>query len=64
MENTTKTFNEYLEGFKVMLVRRYQWSVTEANQFNSEELKKCFDEGLNKYHAYFKIFNVEQDLES
>jgi len=57
------TFNEYLEDFKIMLVRRYQWSVTKASQFNSEELEKCFVNGLDKYSAYFKIFKLEQDLQ-
>lgn len=57
-----KTFDQYLEEFKVMLVRRYQWSVTKASLFKSEELKDCFKNGLDKYQAYFKIFNVKQDL--
>ena len=63
MENQ-KSYNQYLEEFKVMLVRRYQWSVTKASQFNSEELKVCFKNGLDKHQAYYRIFNVEQDLQS
>jgi len=60
----TKTYNDFLEEFKVMLVKRYFWTVTDASKFESKELKQCFYEGLDRHHAYFKIFNVEQDLMS
>lgn len=59
-----KNFNEYLENFKIILVKRYCWTVTDASKFNSSELKECFNEGLDEHHAYFKLFNIEQDLQS
>lgn len=56
------TFEEFLNSFKKMLINRYFWSVSDAYHFDSEKLKECYKDGLDKYHAYFKIFNVEQDL--
>jgi len=63
MENT-KTYEEFLEEFKIMLVKRYFWTVTDASKYENEELNKCYEEGLNRYQSYFRIFNVDQDLMS
>ncbi len=62
--NNKKSYSEFLEEFKVMLVKRYQWSVSKASQYNSEELKKYFEEGMDKHESYFKIFKIESDLQS
>lgn len=59
-----KLYPEFLEEFRVMLIRRYQWTVTEASQFNSEKLKQCLVEGLDKHQSYFRIFEIEPDLQS
>ena len=53
---------EFIESFKKMLVRRYNWSVKNANDFHSPELEQAFTDGLDKHQAYFKIFNVDQNL--
>lgn len=60
--NAEVTFEEYVEQFKAMLVKRYNWSVTKASEYNSPALDETYKEGLSVRDAYFKIFNVEQDL--
>ncbi len=60
--NAEVTFEEYIEQFKVMLVRRYNWSVTKASGYNPLALDETYKAGLSVRDAYFKIFNVEQDL--
>lgn len=58
------TYKDYLNNFKRMLVTRYQWSVEEANNFDSDTLKDCFNARLDKYQAYYTIFNKENELQS
>jgi hypothetical protein len=56
------SFDEFLNAFKKMLINRYFWSVNDAYHFDSEKLKAPYHEGLDRHHAYFKIFNIEQYL--
>lgn len=53
-----------IESFKYLLVKRYNWSVTRASLFNDDKLNVIHNEGSHYQDAYFKIFNVEQDLQS
>lgn len=51
-----QSYEEYLEEFKIMLVKRYFWSVTEANQFDSTELKEIY----SKRNAFLNEEATEQ----
>lgn len=53
----------FKETFKILLVRRYQWTVTKASEYNSPALDTAFKDGLSVQDAYYRIFNVEQDLQ-
>lgn len=53
------TFEEYLESFKCMLVKRYNWSVTNAYKYKSDILNKYYNNNMHFLDAYFKIFNIE-----
>lgn len=57
------TFEEFEETFKVMLVRRYNWTVTKASSYNDENLLGAYKKGLSTEEAYFEIFSIEQDLQ-
>lgn len=56
--------SEFVDEFRQMLVKRYNWSVNDAYRYSHIPIAECFKEGLSKHEAYFKIFNVEQDLQS
>jgi hypothetical protein len=56
------SFEEYSNAFKKMLINRYFWNVSDAYQFDIEKLKITYNEGLNKYDAYFRLFKIKQDL--
>lgn len=58
------TLVEYIEWFKRILIKRYNWSVSDAHNYNNEDLVKYHSERLEPHYAYFKIFNVERDLYS
>lgn len=48
--------------FKVMLVRRYNWSVKDAHKYSHPELKRNLLGGKSVEETYSSIFNIEQDL--
>jgi len=56
--------SEYVEQFKVMLVRRYNWTVTKAAKYKNTALNTFHKKGLSVEEAYFAIFNIEQDIVS
>lgn len=56
--------SEAIERFKRMLVKRYNWSVRDANRFSHSELKKNLLNGKSIEETYFVIFNKESDLAS
>lgn len=59
-----QTIEEFIEAFKVMLVKRYNWSVTNAAVFDGEKLKEAHEKSLSKEEAYYSVFNMSQDLSS
>lgn len=55
------SLDEYLERFKIMLVRRYNWTVTNANVFFSIEVEQAYNKNLPIEDAYYSIFQIDQD---
>lgn len=58
------SFEQYLEQFKVMLVRRYNWTVTDAAAYNDNRLVEAHKKGFSVREAYWEIFDVSQDEQS
>jgi len=56
------TFIEYCDGFKSMLVKRYNWKVADANVFDVQKIQGCFERGLSKYEAYCEFSGSDADL--
>ena len=64
MNNTKASFEEFVESFKMKLVKRYNWSVADAYNYQNEEgLKEAYEKGLSPEEAYFSLFNVAPDLQ-
>jgi hypothetical protein len=63
MENTkTHEFESYVESFKSKMVKRYNWSIKQCNEFDNSQLYQHFLNGDSILDAYYKIFNVAPDL--
>ena len=58
-----KAFEDFKESFKALLVKRYNWSVTNASNYDSPALVTTFEEGLSPQMSYYKLFDVEPDLQ-
>ncbi len=59
-----QTFEEFAEAFKVMLVKRYNWSVTKAAEYNTEDLRTEYEKGSSPQEAFSSVFNLKSDLVS
>ena len=56
------SFESFVNTFKKMLVCRYNWEVSAANDFTHIELINAFNDGLNRHQTYSKVFKKEPDL--
>jgi hypothetical protein len=52
------TSNDFIEAFKVMLVREYCWNVTNAAAYNNDSLSQYHEKGFSVQEAYWEIFDV------
>lgn len=54
-------FKDYEEAFEAKLVKRYNWSVTDASNFSSEKLQKAYDDHICLEDAFGKLLDQKFD---